>query len=228
MAERRAPAERRERSAASAAQDACRPQTADRGHRPRRRRCRRTVRAHRAARRWRRRRRRSGHGRGQRTRHDRAGDRGRPPQRARAAADRLQLAHPGVGRTVARSGDSRRQQHAPPQSGFPAAQPASVGRQPRAHLRPGRRAAAGSRDRHGDRDRRYRRHGGAVGRLRASGIPASARIRPDRAARTAGGDAAGDVRPPLPPEFVAPDTSYSRDASGNPADPAAAASGSEP
>jgi rod shape-determining protein MreC len=34
--------------------------------------------------------------------------------------------------------------------------------------------------------------------------------------------------PPLPPEFVAPDTSYSRDASGNPADPAAAASGSEP
>jgi rod shape-determining protein MreC len=40
---------------------------------------------------------------------------------ARAAADRLQLAHPGDGRTLARSGDPRRQQHAPPEPGFPAA-----------------------------------------------------------------------------------------------------------
>ena len=101
------------------------------------------VRAHGAPRRRDRARRRPGHGCGQRTRLGRAGDRGRSPELARAAADRLQLAHSGDGRAVARSGDPRGQQHRPAGSGFSAAQPAPRGRRCRGHLGPGRRAAAG-------------------------------------------------------------------------------------
>ncbi len=125
------------------------------------------------------------------------------------AADRLQLAHPGDGRAVARPGDPRRRQQPRARPGVPADQPAPVGRRPRGHLGPRRRAAARARGRRGQRDRRAQDHGHAARRLGPPGLSAPARVPRGAAARAPLPSGTGLEQrelygPPPPPEDQVP------------------------